>query len=140
MYIFDIYLYSACDGDAPMNGTLLYNKECSFIKNEETFPSIKIECDDKVFDVGDVFKAKISYLNIPTDCTVKATIMKKSQNNTYESTAWSASVNITPTASYTELDVNLAGQINGSYCLLVEVKNNDGFTVELSVPYYFVIR
>ena len=66
--------------------------------------------------------------------------MKKSQNNTYESTAWSASVNITPTASYTELDVNLAGQINGSYCLLVEVKNNDGFTVELSVPYYFVIR
>jgi len=139
-YLFDIYLYSACDGDAPMNGTLLYNKECSFIKNEETFPSIKIECDDKVFDVGDVFKAKISYLHIPTDCTVKATIMKKSQNNTYESTAWSASVNITPTASYTELDVNLAGQINGSYCLLVEVKNNDGFTVELSVPYYFVIR
>jgi len=62
----------------------------------------------------------------------------KNEKGEYNSTGWTQKT-ISASDENNTLQISLAGQIDGSYCILATVKNEAGETT-LSVPYYFVIK
>ena len=82
-------------------------------------------------------------INLATGYTYTMSLMYKSEIGEYVNTGWkflqdNITINSVDPLEYS-LDLSLAGQAHGSYCIMVIVKDPDNFTI-INAPYYFIIK
>jgi len=144
-YTFTVKLVASysISGGAASNGEIMSTfGSLTFKKSASAIPSVKIsqtdsptEMENRVFKTGDVISIKVEMENVEA---VTISLMMKNEKGEYNSTGWTQKT-ISASDENNTLQISLAGQIDGSYCILATVKNEAGETT-LSVPYYFVIK
>ena len=123
-------------GKAPVKGdTVGGPQEVIFKSAVKQTPSLKSEGVQRVLTTQDTLKLDIKRENL-NGYFIEAKLLRKSESTgEYIETGW----NTSPVGD--KLEVGLAGQTPGSFCLMLYVKENeDSVAVEMRVPYYFVIK
>lgn len=123
-------------GKAPVKGdTVGELQQVIFKSAEKQTPSLKSEGAQRVLTTQDTLKLDIKRENL-NGYFIEAKLLRKSESTgEYIETGW----NTSPVGD--KLEVGLAGQTPGSFCLMLYVKENeDSVAVEMRVPYYFVIK
>jgi len=139
-YNFEVKLVASqsVSGNSVANGEVMDTKSIVFTVLEDAQPSVSIkQFNDEtnlIFKTDDVINILVSMENVSA---VTVSLMMKNEQGEYNSTGWTQKT-ITSDEQDKPLAISLAGQIEGSYCIMVTVKNEAGETI-LSVPYYFII-
>lgn len=123
-------------GKAPVKGDTVGGPQQVIFKSaEKQTPSLKSEGVQRVLTTQDTLKLDIKRKNLD-GYFIEAKLLRKSESTgEYIETGW----NTSPVGD--KLEVGLAGQTPGSFCLMLYVKENeDSVAVEMRVPYYFVIK
>ncbi len=120
---------------APENGTL----NVTFTSPERKAPSLKLTGQNRILTSEDTHTLELTIDTRNMDgnlYTISAELLHKSEDGTYSGTGWNKA-NITDQNS---LSVPLGGQIPGSFCLMLTVKEKGSITTVMEVPYYFIIK
>ena len=141
-YTFRVDLISSCSlaGLAPLNGKVYDSKQLTFTKNtKDVEPSLKIDGDKNIYNVGDTVTVNIEYRNCPEYTVLVLRLLSKDtsvslSSNTYVDTGWKQQSDTVEGDNYVPLGQNLTG----SCCIVVELRDITG-NVITSVPYYFVV-
>ena len=142
-YTFRVELISSCSlaGLAPLNGIKVYDsKQLTFTKNtKDVEPSLKIDGDKNIYNVGDTVTVNIEYRNCPEYTVLVLRLLSKDtsvslSSNTYVDTGWKQQSDTVEGDNYVPLGQNLTG----SCCIVLELRDITG-NVITSVPYYFVV-
>lgn len=143
-YLFNIGLYAADTliNKAPTNGDLLFDINVTFVSPTKFITGARIESTSRIVEAGGTISLDIT-INKTNDQTYTMSLMYKSEVGEYVNTGWKFSqenitINSNDPLNYT-LNLSLTGQKEGSYCIIVIVKDGENFTV-LSVPYYFIVN
>lgn len=132
---------SSLAGESPLNGVnLIEVQEITFVKETKLpDPSLKIQGDKRVYDVGDTVKVTVNYENLPEHTALVLRLLSKdaspnSSGNTYIDSGWKQQKDTV----LGENKVPLGQNLTGSCCIVLELRDIMG-NVIVSVPYYFVI-
>ena len=123
-------------GKAPVKGDMVGGLQQVIFKSaEKQTPSLKSEGAQRVLTTQGTLNLDIKKENLGS-YFIEAKLLRKSESTgEYIETGW----NTSPVGD--KLEVGLAGQTPGSFCLMLYVKENkDSVAVEMRVPYYFVIK
>lgn len=123
-------------GKAPVKGDMVGGLQQVIFKSaEKQTPSLKSEGAQRVLTTQGTLNLDIKRENLGS-YFIEAKLLRKSESTgEYIETGW----NTSPVGD--KLEVGLAGQTPGSFCLMLYVKENkDSVAVEMRVPYYFVIK
>jgi hypothetical protein len=137
-YAFSVRLYSSLSNasGSPMNGDCMgVELVITFVKEVQNTPSIKItdmSSTDRIYKTGDKLRL---YIEMQDVLAATPSLMLKGTDNKYANTGWAHPI----ITSSGEIDINLAGQKEGSYCVQLAVKDATGVNI-LIVSYYFIIN
>ncbi len=122
-------------GKAPLTGNQAGTTlNVTFVSAQKTVPSLKSTGEKRVLTSGDSLGLTITTKNM-TGYTVSAALLRKLETGTYTGTGWN-----NQDVSDGHLSVPLGGQNPGSYCVMLTVKKTGKISIEMQVPYYFVIK
>lgn len=139
---FSFYMAETIINGSPSNGDIIYTREVTFTSPEVVKIGAKIEGDKKIIALNGTLSLDVT-INLATGYTYTMSLMYKSEIGEYVNTGWkflqdNITINSVDPLEYS-LDLSLAGQAHGSYCIMVIVKDPDNFTV-INAPYYFIIK
>ncbi len=124
---------------SPVNGEVVASTNLVFATDETKMPSIKITSDNQLYKTGDPMVAELSFKHITENDSVKLTLMRKTDSGTYTSTGWTQDITMSNDESQNyDINVNLAGQSDGSYAIQVVAKEN--FDKVAEAIFYFIIN
>lgn len=109
-----------------------------FTSAERVMPSLKSTGKYRVLTNRDALELELEGRKLD-GYTVSAALLRKSETDgIYRETGWNATDVLTGETG--NLKVLLSGQNPGCFCLMLTVKKNESITIEMKVPYYFIIR
>ncbi len=124
-------------GKAPMTGYQAGGVlDVTFTSPVRKAPSLKTEGvagQSRILTSQDTLKLNVSKLNMD-GYTISAALLRKAEDGNYVGTGKSVSLD------GNSLNVSLAGQKPGSFCLMLTVTQEDSITTVMEVPYYFIIK
>jgi len=139
-YYFDVQLYAAYEGDAPMNGIpLVAAKELSLQSQPKAQNAAKITVDEnkKVFNLNDTITVNIE-AKIAEGYTATVTLLSKNNDDgVYASTGHSK--NLTTGVNTFEISNLKESFGEGIFCVSVVIRDKAN-TAVLTVPYYLIIQ
>lgn len=109
----------------------------TFTSAERVIPSLKSEGvngQSRILTREDILKLDIRKRKMD-GYTISAALLRKAEDGTYSGTGWNQK-----NVSADSLSVPLGGQVPGSFCLMLTVKQTDSITTVMEVPYYFIIK
>lgn len=125
-------------GKAPMTGDQAGSilNDVIFTSAARMVPSLKATGQDRILTPQNNLNLNIEMKNMD-GYTISAALQRKADDGTYSGTGWNAQ-NVSNSNS--SLKVPLGGQNPGSFRLMLTVKETDGVTIVMEVPYYFIIK
>ena len=149
-HAFDIHLYASRSraSRAPMLGTARQTvNSVTFHRAAAVKPSLRITGDTGLYRQSEPMRLTVEY-DMPDDYALFLVVMRKADTgNDYTNTGQSVDdlknkedhwIDDPSGANKATLVLPLAGQRNGSYCLVITVRDATGTKV-MEIPYYFVI-
>lgn len=110
-------------------------KNVTFTSQARMVPSLKSTGTTRMLMGEQKLELNVNGLNLD-GCTISAALLRKADDGSYSGTGW----NKTGVSASGLLEVPLAGQTPGSFCLMLTVKKENSVTIVMEVPYYFVIK
>ena len=135
LYDLNIKLYASNSSNdtSILNGDIVAEiNSLTFEIKAESNAAVKITGQEHIIEIGQELTVNLDYI-LPDDCTISSDLMVKAESGEYTSSGKRPDIN-----SQGEINISLAGLVEGNYCFRVIIKDNDGITV-MSVPYYFII-
>jgi len=134
---------------SPMNAEIVKQiDELKVTNNTSPTVSLKIRVyddnnndsnnDQNLFDQGTTVKLIVEWKGLAPNYTLKVDLMRKTDSGEYTNTGVSKEIQFTNGDDLRELELSLAGNMTGSYCLVVTAKE-DLVTMSEAV-YYLIIK
>lgn len=123
---------------SPINGQLVAKAALNISCQKENAVSLKIIGDKKLYSIGDPVKASVSWLDLPLNCELEVVLMVKSGDGEYSSTGVTKEISFTEETGTQLLEISLAGNNAGSYCL--QVTADQGLIRIAKAQYYFLLE
>jgi hypothetical protein len=128
-----LYASNSSVGTAVLNGKVVAEiTTLTFEAKAISCAAIKITGQEHIVKVGEELIVNLAYV-LPEGCTISSDLMVKAESGEYTSSGKRPEIN-----SQGNLNISLAGLVEGSYYFRVIIKDRAGITV-MSVPYYFII-
>ena len=134
---------------SPMNAEIVKQIDVLKVTNN-TSPTVSLKIrvyddnnndsnnDQNLFDQGTTVKLIVEWKGLAPNYTLKVDLMRKTDSGEYTNTGVSKEIQFTNGDDLRELELSLAGNMTGSYCLVVTAKE-DLVTMSEAV-YYLIIK
>ena len=140
VYDFDVNWFVAESQveQSPMNTQDVATTELMLSCKKVEAVSLKITGDKKLYSVGDTVKANISWADLPQSHILEVVLMVKTADGEYSSTGVSREINFTNETGTMPIEISLAGNSAGSYCL--QLAADQGLISVAEARDYFIVQ
>lgn len=140
VYTFDVrwLISETTEEHSPMNGEEAAAAQVSVSCRKENTVSLKIISDNMLYAVGGTVKATVSWADLPQGCNLEIVLMVKSGDGRYSSTGVSKEVYFMAENGTQQIDIPLAGNRAGSYCL--QITAEQGLVRVAKAQCYFLLE
>lgn len=125
----------------PMNGELLVTPVLLTV-SRETLPAVSLKIQEiqpkRLYNTGDTLTVLLTWVDLPQNHTLEVVLLRKSESGEYSSTGVSRDIYFTSEEGEQELQISLAGNDPGSYCLQVVAKSD--LVIVARADFYFLVQ